>query len=121
MEGPRTPTASPTPASTGHALAAANGSGVGGSVTTSSDAAGTTLTATITGLTPGQQYLCDADPLSCMFFVGGASQSFTKAFTADAGGRATVVWTVPPGMASNANVQALENGRFVAIACTDLR
>jgi hypothetical protein len=53
--------------------------------------------------------------------VGGPSQAFPKAFRADASGRATVVWTVPNGMAGSASVQALSSrGTYVVLACADL-
>lgn len=97
------------------------GSTVGGTVQVDKGSGGTTLTADLVGLKAGQRYLADADPLSCEFFVGGPSQSFPSAFTGDPSGRAKVSWTVPAGMAGNANVQVLTaGGAYAVVACTDL-
>jgi hypothetical protein len=97
------------------------GSKVGGTVQVKAASSGVTLTAAVSGLAPGHAYIVDADPLPCEFLVGGPSQAFPKAFRADASGRATVVWTVPDGMAGSASVQALSSrGTYVVLACADL-
>lgn len=104
-----------------YVLSSENGSQVGGTVQVRNGSAGTTLTVSLKGLSPGVSYLADADPLPCEIFVGGPSQSFATRFTADQSGNATVTWTVPAGMAGNANVQSLTSqGAFVVVACTDL-
>ena len=114
-------TSNPTVSSKVFVLAPNAGSGVGGTVKVESAANGATLTMQVTGLGAGQSYLADADPLPCLLFTGGPSQSFPKTFTTDGSGNATVVWTVPSGMDSNANVQVLRSGQFVVLACADLR
>lgn len=114
--------ASPSSAAkTLYVMSPENGSQVGGTVQIQNGSGGTTLTESLRGLSPGASYLADADPLPCQIFVGGPSQSFPSRFTADQSGNATVTWTVPNGMAGNANVQSLSSqGAFVVVACTDL-
>ena len=115
--------ASPSPSNGGTTLytfAPEPGSSVGGTVQMQSTSAGVTLTARVTGLKPGHAYLADADPLPCDIFAGGPSQSFPVRFTADASGRTSVTWTVPTGMNGNANIQVLNGGAYVVLACADL-
>jgi hypothetical protein len=93
---------------------------VQGTVVADKSAGGVALTATISGLELGRQYIVDADPLPCSFFVGGPSQSFAHSLSADAAGKAIVNWTVPDGMVGNVNVQAVTSGgTFVVVACAD--
>lgn len=97
------------------------GSTVGGTVQVAASPSGATLTATVHGLKPGGNYIVDADPLPCMLFAGGPSQSFAKPFVADSAGSATVTWTVPSGMDENASIQGLtDQGTFAVLACADL-
>jgi hypothetical protein len=115
------PTPTPAAANKVFTLAPQPGSQVGGTIQVARAAEGVTLTATVTGLDPSRIYIVDADPLSCMFFVGGPSQSFAQKLTADATGSGTAVWTVPNGMAANANVQVLTSvGTFATLACVDI-
>ncbi|HEV2033207.1 MAG TPA: hypothetical protein VGU71_03250 [Candidatus Dormibacteraeota bacterium] len=124
QSSPATATASPAPASPAtklYVLAPEAGSSVGGTIQMDVGAGGVTLTATLTGLNPGGSYIVDADPLPCLLFVGGPSQSFAKPVTVDSSGHAKVVWTVPSGMNGNASVQGLTNqGTFAVLACADL-
>jgi hypothetical protein len=111
----------PSGATTLYVLSPENGSQVGGTVRVQNGSGGATLTESLKGLSPGAGYLADADPLPCEIFVGGPSQSFASRFTADEKGNATVSWTVPAGMAANANVQSLTSqGTFIVVACADL-
>jgi hypothetical protein len=97
------------------------GSTVSGTVQVATSSNGATLTATVAGLKPGGSYLVDADPLPCLLFAGGPSQSFAKPLVADSGGNATASWTVPNGMAGNASVQGLTSqGTYAVLACADL-
>ncbi len=97
-----------------------HGSNVHGTVQVANAADASTLTAKIAGLQAGGSYLADGDPLPCLLFVDGPSQSFAHPFSADSSGSATVTWTVPKGMAGNANIQALQQGQYVVQACADL-
>jgi hypothetical protein len=109
------------PAITRYTLAPQPGSAVAGFVQVATSTGGVTLTATVSGLSPGGPYLVDADPLPCELFVGGPSQSFAKPLNADAGGMGTVVWTVPSGMNGNVSVQVLTSqGTYAVLACADL-
>jgi hypothetical protein len=113
--------ATASPATKLYVLAPEPGSTVGGTIQMDSGLDGVTLTATITGLDPAGSYIVDADPLPCMLFVGGPSQSLAKPLTPDASGHAKVVWTVPSGMNGNANIQVLTNqGTYAVLACADL-
>jgi hypothetical protein len=115
------PSPTPTPASKQYTLVPQPGSKVAGTIQIARSTEGVTLTATITGLDPSRIYIVDADPLPCMFFVGGPSQSFAQKLTADAAGNGSAVWTVPNDMAANANVQVLtSDGTFAAQACVNL-
>ncbi len=110
-----------SPAATLYTLASEPGSSISGTVQVAKASDGVTLTATVSGLVAGHSYIVDADPLPCMFFVGGPSQAFAKALEPDASGRATAVWTIPTGMNGSASVQALSgNGTFAVVACADL-
>ena len=115
------PSPSPTPATKQYTLVPQPESQVAGTIRVARSAEGITLTATVTGLDPNRIYIVDADPLACMFFVGGPSQSFAQKLTADPTGSGSAVWTVPNGMAANANVQVLTSvGTFATLACVDL-
>jgi hypothetical protein len=113
--------ASEGPAATLYTFAPEPGSAVSGTVQVATSPAGATLTATVHGLEPGSTYIVDADPLPCLLFAGGPSQSFAHSLVADSSGGATVTWTVPSGMDGNASVQGLTNqGTFAVLACADL-
>jgi hypothetical protein len=122
--GSPSPTAAPASAGQGatlYAFAPEPGSAVSGFVQVAASPDGATLTATVHGLQPGSSYIVDADPLPCLLFVGGPSQSFAKPLVADSSGSAAVTWTVPSGMDGNASVQGLTNqGTFAVLACADL-
>ena len=115
------PTSSSSTAANLYTFAPEPGSAAAGTVRVDASSNGVVLTATLHGLEPGGSYIVDADPLPCLLFVGGPSQSFPKAFVADSAGAATVAWTVPNGMDGNANVQALTSqGTYAVLACADL-
>jgi hypothetical protein len=115
------PSPSPTPAKTLYVLAPETGSKVSGTVQVDTGSDSATLTATVGGLQRGRTYIVDADPLPCMLFVGGPSQSFAKPLKVDAAGNGKVVWTVPNGMDGNVSVQVLTSrGTFAVVACADL-
>ena len=118
---PPSPTASPSSAATIFTFVPEPGSTVTGTVQLATTSTGVTLEATVHGLTPGGNYIVDADPLACQFFALGPSQSFAKPIAPDAGGSAMVTWVVPNGMAGNANVQGLTaQGTYAVLACVDL-
>jgi hypothetical protein len=119
---PPSATASPSAGATLYFFAPEPGSKVGGTVQVQAGPDSITLTAKVDGLSPGGSYIVDADPLPCLIFTLGPSQSFAKPLTADAGGKGRIVWSVPSGMAGNVTVQRLTDaGTYAVLACADLK
>lgn len=115
-----TPVAAP-PSSATYPISPVAGASLSGSVQVDRSSADPRVTVTVSGLDPRGVYLVDADPLPCLFFVGGPSQSFAQQLRPDSAGKATATWSVPNGMLSNVNVQVLRDGKFAVVSCVDIR